>query len=134
MLLLFFILCSFAAIIILLLYPLFILTSSYCYSSFAFCQKSPTIVVPFSLLFIHFQLLLFSSYSSLTMLLFFLTFAHIHFNPLLLFVIIFYLIEHQTPCTHLFNFNYVFKVVAWKLQLLFWFTFKPWLATKLVYV
>jgi hypothetical protein len=65
------------------------------------------------------------------MLLLLLTLAHIQSNPLL-FVIIFYLIEHQTPCTHFLNFNYVSELISWMLQLPFWFAFEPWLATGLI--
>jgi hypothetical protein len=62
-------------------------------------------------------LLLLSFYLSLAMLLFLLTLVHIQSNPSLFFVIIFYLIEHQTPYTHLFNFNYVSEIIGGMLQL-----------------
>jgi len=57
---------------------------------------------------------------------------HIQSNPLLLFVIIFYFIEHQTPCAHHSNFNYVFEVVVGILQLPFWLAFEPWLIVGLI--
>jgi hypothetical protein len=66
------------------------------------------------------------------MLLLLLTLVRLQFNPLLLLIIIFYLIKHQNPCTHPFNFNYVFEVVERMLQLPFLFSFEPWLAIGLV--
>ncbi len=94
------ILCSFSPIIVATPFLFhFVKITNMCYSLFLF-------------LFVHIQLLLFSLYSFLTMLLLFLTLVHLQSNPLLVFVITFYFIEHQTPRTHLFNFNHVFKVVV----------------------
>ncbi len=69
MLLLFSILCSFATTAILFFFPLFILTNSCCHSFYlSFCQYHKLLLLPFSLFFVHLQLLLLSSYSSLAML------------------------------------------------------------------
>ncbi len=78
MLLLFSILCSFAATTTPLFYLLFIFTNSYCHPFyFSFCQNHQQLLLPFSLFFVHLQLLLLSFYSSLAMMLLLLTPIHI---------------------------------------------------------
>ncbi len=118
MLFFFSILCSFATTCIFLLCLLFIFTNNcYHFFSLSFCQNHHQLLLPFAFSFVHLQLLLLSFYLSLAMLLFLLTLVHIQSNPSLFFVIIFYLIEHQTPYTHLFNFNYVSEIIGGMLQL-----------------
>jgi hypothetical protein len=90
-------------------------------------------ITPF-LLSWPFPVVVFFSYSSLLKVQLLLTLVHLQSNPLLLFVIIFCVIEHQSPHTDPSNFNNVSEVVAMMFQLPFWLAFELWLIVGLVFI
>jgi hypothetical protein len=90
---------SSSTIVIIFLFPLLIFINNYWSPSFSSCLSSLVIFTLF--LFILRNVVL----SNL--------FIHFQSNPLLFFVILFYLIEHQTnPLAHPSNFSCVFEVVG----------------------